>query len=250
MQRVRRQLTKTPELAAAHFLEARVLAAQGNWELATPALFKTLELDSDYTPAYDLLSNALAVQKPSAQISERVETLVAKNPGNMRAALIAGNLLVNSRKIDQARDVYEKHLSARPESAPVLNNLAVLYLDNLNQPERALELARKARKLEPTSPAIADTLGWVLFNRKEYAEALELFKESAAKFPKVGEIQYHLGLANQALGHTEAARAAFQAAAQAPEKFPGKEDVAQKLAELGGAAAETAGASPREAKTK
>ena len=44
-----------------------------------------------------------------------------------------------------------------------LNNLAVLYSDDLGQLDKAYDLAKKAREVAPNDPHIADTLGWILY---------------------------------------------------------------------------------------
>jgi len=62
---------------------------------------------------------------------------------------------------------------------PALNNLAYLYAERLNQLDKAYGLARKARALKPEDPASADTLGWILYKRADFEQALTLLKESA-----------------------------------------------------------------------
>jgi tetratricopeptide (TPR) repeat protein len=128
--------------------------------------------------------------------------------------------------------LFEKYLAARPETPVVLNNLAYLHAVHLGDANRGLELALRARALDGDSAEIADTLGWIHYGRKEYAEAAALFQESVTKAPANGEFQYHLGLANQQLGRHEVARAAFERAARSRGSFPGKDQIAKRLAEL------------------
>ena len=47
-----------------------------------------------------------------------------------------------------------------------------------------------------------------------------------------GEVQFHLGMANRALGRNEPALAAFRLAVAAAGEFPGKDDAKRQLAEL------------------
>lgn len=61
---------------------------------------------------------------------------------------------------------------------------------------------------------------------------MTLFKEAAVRAPRNGEILYHLGLAGQKLGQIDVARAAYERAARLPGSFPGKDQIAQRLAEL------------------
>jgi tetratricopeptide (TPR) repeat protein len=132
-----------------------------------------------------------------------------------------------------ARDCYEKLLAVKPGLSQVTNNLACLYLERLNDLEKAHTLARAARKLRPAadvsaspnvkmeSSAIADTLGWVLYKRKEYAEALDLAREAAQGLAGNAEVQYHLGMAAAMMGSPVEARAALNAALKPPAGAPG-----------------------------
>lgn len=233
MKRVQTELKRTPSPApTVRFLEARVLAAEGRWDDAETSLLKVLEQDPQISGVYDLLGQGFVARGPSTQNMARLDDFVMKRPDDPQAALMAGQVYTNLKQPAKARDVYEKFLGQRPETPAVINNLAVLYAEHLDNSGRALELARKARQLAPLSPEIADTLGWILYGRKEFAEAQVLFKEAAGRAPRNGEILYHLGLTSQQLGQSEMARVAFERASRVPGNFPGKDQIAQRLAEL------------------
>lgn len=236
MNRVRASMEKLPELAEPRFLEAKVYAAQRQWADMEAALLKTLKLDVKHAGAYALVADSFYARKEQANIFRHMEGLVAQLPDRELSALWVGQVYTRLGEFSAAKDLYEKCLSERPESAVILNNLAALYDEQINQPGRALELARKARKLDGTSPAIADTLGWILFKQKAYQEALSLLRESAAKLPQNGAIQYHLGMVNRALGQNEAARTAFRMAADTTGDASAKAEALRQLALLEGGA--------------
>jgi tetratricopeptide (TPR) repeat protein len=133
----------------------------------------------------------------------------------------------------KARDAYEKLLAKNPEFVPALNNLAYLYADELNDPNKAYELARKAHELQGADASITDTLGWVLYKKGDYQQALALFQESSGKLPQDAESQFHLGMASYMMGQTEKARTAFQEALKISADFAGKEEAQRRLALLG-----------------
>ena len=62
------------------------------------------------------------------------------------------------------------------------------------------QLAEVARKEAPENPDIADTLGWILYQRGTYERALGLLKEAVAGRPENPEILFHLGLCHHKLG--------------------------------------------------
>src|SRR4029077_20225809 len=95
-----------------------------------------------------------------------------------------------------------------------------------------LDLARKARHLRANDPSIGDTLGWVLYKRGEYQQALTTLQESAEKAADNPEIQFHLGMTAYMIGQTDIARAALQKAATAAKDFPGKNESKRRLALL------------------
>src|SRR5580765_6458161 len=93
-------------------------------------------------------------------------------------------------------------------------------------------MADKARRLLPKEPSTADTLGWVLYRRGEYARAVALLEEGASKLPDQSEVQFHLGMAQYMLGNEGAARLALQKAVEGTKQFDGKDQASRLLALL------------------
>ena len=233
LQRVHAQLQKTPQSPAAHFLEGKVYAAQGQWDRAEAALLKTLELDPNSSSAYDLLTSIYVAANKLPQAITQLKSLLSKSPDNARALMLSALTYEKMNEFAKARDAYEKLLSAKPDLPPVLNNLAYLYAERLDELDKAHDLAQKARALQPGDAAIADTLGWILYKRGDYKQALALLQESAQNLPNNPEIQFHLGMASYMMGRTDEARTAFRQAAAAPADFPGKEEAKRRLSLLG-----------------
>ncbi len=73
------------------------------------------------------------------------------------------------------------------------------------------ELISKALALEPEEPAILDSMGWVLYRKGEYEEALEYLNKAFERFPDP-EVAAHLGEVLWVTGDTEAALAIWRAA--------------------------------------
>jgi tetratricopeptide (TPR) repeat protein len=150
------------------------------------------------------------------------------------------------------RDAYEKLLAINPENIPALNNLAYLYTERLNDLDKAYDLARKAHDLQPQNAAAGDTLGWVLYKRGDYQQALTILQESAEKAPDTPEIEFHLGMTAYMMGQTDLAKAALRKAAGATKDFEGKDESKRRLAllESGAAASPELSIAQLEAMTK
>jgi tetratricopeptide (TPR) repeat protein len=232
LKKVEARIAKNPDLAGAWFLKGRIYATQSSWDNAEVAVQKAIELDPNFVGAYDLLAvvyySAGKVDKSIEQLNE----LVAKDSNNTRALMMLGVMHAQLKQMDKAQNAYEKAIAVKPDFAPALNNLAWVYSENANQPDKALETARKARSLQPSSPEVADTYGWILYRRGEYQQSLALFREAVAQLADNPEVNYHLGMAAYMMGDKELARKRLQVAADSKQDFPGKDQIASRLALL------------------
>ncbi len=229
LDRAQAQVAKTPQAAPAWFLKARVAIARKKWDDAEAALLKTLELDPNFAGGYDLLVSVYIAENKLDAALDRLQTILASAPDNSQALVMAALIHEKKGEYEKARDAYEKLIAAEPNFAPALNNLACLYADRFNQLDKAYDLARKARALQPADPAIADTLGWILYRRKEYEQAFALLQEAAGKLPGNPEIQFHLGMAGYMMNETGIAAAALDQAASAPLDPPAREEAQRRL---------------------
>ncbi len=230
--RVESRLREAPRLAPAHFLLGKIAYAQKNWAAAEQALSATLALDPHLAGAAELLvSTHLAAENVPLAV-ERLQRELQRDPANEQNLTTLALLYHSTGQFEPARDVYEKLLALNPASRAALNNLAFLYADHFRQFDRAYELARRARLLQPGDPAVADTLGWVLFRQARYPEAFTLLREAALRLPDNPEAQAHFGTVSYMMDKLDLARTAFAKAAAAPGDSAGKTEAARWLAFL------------------
>jgi predicted Zn-dependent protease len=226
---------KYPKSASAWMIKSRVLLAEKNYEKAAQSLQEVLNADAEILPAYSMLADAFLAQSSSTEIVSQVEEFLKSRPDDLNALQMVGRVFLKMGQFQKSRDAYELLLKSQPENETVLNNLAYLYAEELGDLERATTLAQKARSLAPDSPTVADTLGWILVKRNDLPNAIALIRESAQKLPNNAEIQYHLGVAYQMAGEFELARKALNEAAKSKVDFPGKSEIAKRLADLAAA---------------
>lgn len=104
-----------------------------------------------------------------------------------------GNVYFSRKDYSSAEDAYRKSLSENPRNAPVLNNLASLYLvrkENLGEAER---LVRRALEIDPSrKPYYLDTLGALFLERNEPDLALFVYREAETLAPPDPAFLEHL----------------------------------------------------------
>lgn len=236
LERVQKLIDKTPNEAQVWAIRGKIYLAQRDFAHAEPDLARAIELSPDLEPAYQLLAqlyvasnrNDEAIAKLSEAVEKNKDNKVRTIPTLMQLALLQSNL----ERFDAARGSYEKILEIAPNQPTALNNLAFLYAEHLGQLDKAYDLAKRANETAPNVPQIADTLGWVLFKKGEYASALRLLQDSALKLPQSPEVQFHVGMAHYMMGDETAARTALQKVVDSSADFSGKDDARRRLAIL------------------
>jgi tetratricopeptide (TPR) repeat protein len=118
---------------------------------------------------------------------------------------------------------------------PASNNLAHAMLQTGGNLDVALSLAQTARRGLPDSPSVADTLGWIYYQKGAYQSAIGLLQEALKlqeknnKMPDNPDIHYHLGMAYAKSGQTGLARQQFE---RVLKINPNSSDAKNQLAQL------------------
>lgn len=96
-----------------------------------------------------------------------------------------------------------------PENADALNALGYTLADRTDRYQEALELIQRALKLKPDTPAIVDSLGWVLYRLGRADEALPHLRR-AFELQRDAEVAAHLGEVLWMRGEKDEARAIWR----------------------------------------
>ncbi len=173
---------------------------------------------------------AVAVYQEAIEQLEKVEAPApAKEPMLDRMHYILSSIYVDMDKIDKSAEQLKELLKKHPNNPTYLNDLGYIWADhdqNLDESEKmirkALDEDRKLRKEVKDLPkeddldkaAYLDSMGWVLFKKKQYAEAKK-FLLDATKDKDEGqhiEILDHLAEVHMALGEKAEAIAVWKKA--------------------------------------
>ncbi len=116
--------------------------------------------------------------KINTQLLERVLLReIEKAPDSANLYELLGDLYIDKKKYRDAINNYETALKISPNNPHVLNNLAWILatceIPELQNPIKALALAKRAAALQIASPHILDTLAECYFVTGQYAKAVD-----------------------------------------------------------------------------
>jgi tetratricopeptide (TPR) repeat protein len=164
------------------------------------------------------------------------------------------NVYINLNQIDKAAQQLETLLKDDPDNTTFLNDLGFIWADHDMKLDEAEKLIRKAidkdreqrkavadlpKEDDIDSSAYLDSLGWVLFKKKDYKEAKKYLTE-ATKLPegKHIEIYDHLADTHMALGEKAEAVKVWKEALAIDKDLTAREKERRKAIEKKLAAAE------------
>jgi len=153
-------------------------------------------------------------------------------PDDEGLALSRAELLLRMGRLDDALGAYKTAARRWPKSALSLNAYGYTLADRTDRYREAEKLIRKAIKLDPDSPAIIDSLGWVLYRLGRYDEALVELQRAYDAFDD-HEVAAHLVEVLVALQRQDDALAVL---VEAEEKRPDSKLLADVRARLFSAA--------------
>nr|BFD62480.1 tetratricopeptide repeat protein [Bdellovibrio sp. HM001] len=204
--------------SSAHFSEAVVHAAHllkglGKINQALDVTEKGLKTKADQPQVYTMYASLLDAKSDylgAARILEEGLNKFTKNVALLfQHALMLDRLGQKDSMIAQMKKVLE----LEPNHVQSMSYLAFTLAEmNLHLPE-AEKLARRALELEPTDGYVLDTLGWVLFKQKRFAESIQVLKKAYGYQSSASIIAEHLADAYVMESMTEEAKAMYNKAA-------------------------------------
>ena len=127
-------------------------------------------------------------------------------------AMRFANVYEGGGRLDDAEKELRKLMAEDPLDADAMNSLSYMFAEHNVRLDEAVDLARRALKLEPGNPAYLDTLGWALYKQGKIEDAAEPLGKSAAILIGNSVIQDHHGDVLAKRGRTADAVAAWQRA--------------------------------------
>ncbi len=173
------------------------------------------------------IRHALGAADPDASL----RAWLHRDPGDAEVRFALAQNLVQEGHPTEAAHQFERVLASEPDQVAALNNLAWIRL-GAGQTGQALTLARKAYRLAPHVPMVADTYGWALVQSARAREALPVLGAASAASPGDAEIRLHLAVAQLKTGNRDQARANLKAILAAEPSGPSAEQARTYLSTL------------------
>jgi len=164
-------------LAALHYLNSTVFAAEKNNGEAEKELLAAIELDADYLPAYSAYASMLATQNRGDEAIAQYRRIIERRP-SAQVYTMLGILEDAGGDTAQAEASYRKALEVAPETPIAANNLAWLIAENSGNLDEALRLATIAVTKNQYVAEYYDTLGYVYLKKDLIAPAVEQLKKA------------------------------------------------------------------------
>ncbi len=135
---------------------------------------------------------------------------------SLKSAIVSslGDAYSGLEKWEEAYLTYEKALKIDPGNDLVLNNYAYYLSTQSKELDKALSMAKRAVSADPENASYLDTLGWVYYQKGNYAEAAKYIKASIDTGSASAEVLEHMGDVMNKLNHPAKARSWWKKALQ------------------------------------
>ena len=232
------QISKVPNDGAFYDLLGTALFYNKHDLPAAEAAFKrSAELDRKKPDVLIMLGQVQGAEGRTDQAIDTYRQALQAYPREVSFYLLLGEVYQSKQDWSNAGDLYQKALALTPENPLASGKLAYTILHCGQNLDVALSLAQTARRGLPTSPAIADTLGWIYYKKGAYPsainslqDALKLLRES--KSPDDAETHFHLGMAYAKNGQSALARQQLELVLKISPNSADAADARKQLAEF------------------
>jgi tetratricopeptide (TPR) repeat protein len=228
------QIAKTPNNSVAYDLLGSLLRSKKDLTGAEAAFGRAISLDAKN---YDALIKLVQVQSAKGEIDRAIATCqqaIKDHPRMPEFYTLLGELYGSKQNWSEARNAYQEARNLQPNDPIATRNLADVLLQSGGNLDDALSLAQAAQRSMTDSPAAADTLGWVYYQKGEYPLALSLFEQALKlqqkrDLPDSPDIHYHLGLAYQKTEHPALARQHLEHVLKIDPNYRAAADIRKQL---------------------
>lgn len=196
----------TDAMRRAVFMQKRAeaLVASGNYAEAIARFQDALEIWPYLTQVWTQLGRVYLHTRDYRRAQIALERAVESDPGNAELLNDLGVALLFQNRIDQAMDVFDTVTDLVPSFAPAHFNRALTFLaqDDVPQAERSLDAFLR---LKPNDPQALKEKAFLVAQRGEYREALDLLRHAITYAPDWAPLYVDAAAAAALLGRVDEA---------------------------------------------
>lgn len=215
---------------AAELGRAEVLSRSGKTDAAIEVLqnlsAKKPNLPSVHVALADIQRQQENYAAAVASYDSAIALTDAASSGNWFLHYARGISHERLKNWDQAEADFRRALELNPDQPQVLNYLGYSLVERREKLDEALDMIERAVAARPDSGYIVDSLGWVLFRLGRYDEAVEHMERAVALMPVDPVVNDHLGDVYWAVGRDREAEFQWKRALSFidPEEIDGEAD--------------------------
>ncbi len=215
---------------AAELGRAEVLSRSGKTDAAIEVLqnlsTKKPNLPSVHVALADIQRQQENYAAAVASYDSAIALTDAASSGNWFLHYARGISHERLKNWDQAEADFRRALELNPDQPQVLNYLGYSLVERREKLDEALDMIERAVAARPDSGYIVDSLGWVLFRLGRYNEAVDHMERAVALMPVDPVVNDHLGDVYWAVGRDREAEFQWKRALSFidPEETDGEAD--------------------------
>jgi tetratricopeptide (TPR) repeat protein len=186
----------------------------GQVDAARAAFERAAHATGDFPEKGEAQRRLAQLQGSAGQTTElstsELETLLKQQPNDLIVVKRLAEAYEKQGDSAKAAAAYEQMLKLNPKLLSTAVKLAQIYAGPLQQRDKALEFAKKARELAPNDAEAAGLLGRIALKTGNFSWSYSLLQESARQRRNDPDILHDLALTAYALGRAPEARQTMQ----------------------------------------
>lgn len=218
-----------PDFADGYKLEGDIFMAQ-NKPLPALKLYDEAFKKSASNAIVINIHQALTLAKKYDAARLRVNDWLRLHPSDLLMRFYLASNYISRNQYALAIEQLELILQQSPDNIVALNDLAVSYQQIKDK--RALITAQRAYELQMTNPNVLDTLGWIMLENGDAAQAIKLLKKAIELAPNSPEMRYHLGIALLKYGDKKGAKTELEYILRTYHEFHSRAEASEMLSKI------------------